>query len=222
MKPSDSNQSSDNKQPIKAAIQQQAEANQLKPDQLQHLMQMQMTAVDSVEPQHSPTDLMVKRIWLTPLMASAATILMCFVLWQNIVQPQQLMMDIAHEVVENHLKLKPLDVKTQSIATLHQFFTQLDFSPVNSQLLTPAFALTESAMLGGRYCSIKGQTAAQLRYQPTNQNISTLYQVAYDPELFGSIPNLESGGSPHELFLKGLKVSLWSEKGLLMVMVNQE
>ena len=213
---------SDTKQSIKTAIQQQAEINQLKPGQLQHLMKMQATAVQSSEPQHKPFDFIVKRSRIASLMASAATILVCFVLWQKIVLPQQYKMDIAHEVVANHLKLKPLDVKTQSIDTIHQFFTQLDFSPVSSQILTPAFALTENAMLGGRYCSIKGQTAAQLRYQQPNQKISTLYQVAYDPELFGPIPSLESGDRPHELFLKGLKVSMWSEKDLLLVMVNQE
>jgi len=75
---------------------------------------------------------------------------------------------------------------------------------------------------GGRYCSIKGVTAAQLRFaSESDGKVSTLYQVPYEKALFGSVPAIESDDSPMVLASKGLNVQLWVEKGLLMVLVEE-
>jgi hypothetical protein len=63
------------------------------------------------------------------------------------------------------------------------------------------------------------EAAAQLRYR-SGDGTSTLYEVAYDPVTFGAIPSVERGEPPSELIVKGLRVSLWVEKGLLMVLVE--
>ena len=79
------------------------------------------------------------------------------------------------------------------------FFSELDFRPVNSSLISDQFALQESSMLGGRYCSIKGIAAAQLRYQNASQGVSTLYEVAYDRAVFGDVPNIDGGENVRSL-----------------------
>jgi len=126
--------------------------------------------------------------------------------------------EVALEVVNNHLKLKPLDVETQSMDDIQQFFTLLDFSPIQSQVLQDDRSVPANSMLGGRYCSVKGVAAAQLRYQ--QQNVKTLYQVPYLKALHGDIPVPANGDSPATLSVKGLDVSLWREKGLLIVLVS--
>jgi hypothetical protein len=52
--------------------------------------------------------------------------------------------------------------------------------------------------------------------------LSTLYEVAYDSATFGTLPNMENNEQPLELLIKGLKVAMWVEKGLLMVLVSNE
>ncbi len=203
--------------PLREAIQQQLAKEELDPLQLQALMNTQQAVLTgSADPQ------LGRRYWSrAALIASCAALLLCLALaWQSLIpSPGDTTHTIALEVVKNHLKLKPLDVEAQSMDELQAFFTQLDFAPVDSTVLETRFGLSRQLRLGGRYCSIKGVTAAQLRYR-AGEGTSTLYEVAYDPATFGSIPSVERGEAPSELLVKGLRVSLWVEKGLLMVLVE--
>ncbi|PCI44208.1 MAG: hypothetical protein COB51_10515 [Moraxellaceae bacterium] len=128
-----------------------------------------------------------------------------------------LSLDIANEVAKNHIKMKPLEVKTQSLSELRQYFTALDFSVTRSDV----FGLNLNAMLGARYCSIQGITAAQLRFVNEADSNVTLYQVPYDAEPFGGLPIAEPGDSPKTIYVRGLKISMWVEKGLLMVTAEE-
>lgn len=122
---------------------------------------------------------------------------------------------IADEVARNHVKMKPLEVQTEQLSQLRTYFTQLDFTPVNSSFLTNS-GDSDSKMLGGRYCSIQGLTAAQIRFSQKDKQPITLYEVQYDPSLYGKQPILEQGDKPTELIVRGVAVSIWVEKGLLM------
>jgi len=104
-------------------------------------------------------------------------------------------------------------------------FICLDFLPIQSSLLPAQLSGLNSILLGGRYCSIKGETAAQLRYQSSananlTQSASTLFQVPFELDMHGEIPNIAEG-KPELLQVKGLDVSLWVERGLLMVLVQE-
>jgi hypothetical protein len=123
---------------------------------------------------------------------------------------------LAQEVVANHVRLRPLEVKSDSFAIVSSYFTELDFNPVQSA----ATELSGMTMLGGRYCSIKSEIAAQLRYQDKQGNMLTLYQVGFDAEKFGDIPAKESGEKPTTYNVKGFNVTLWTENGLLMALVQ--
>jgi len=120
---------------------------------------------------------------------------------------------IAAEVAKNHLKRRPLEVSTQSMMDIQQYFTELDFMPTRSSW----FPLGDQQLLGARYCSIQGVTAAQLRYSGAQDETVTLYEAPYDADIFKSLPNVDAGELPLQVFSKGLQVKIWVEKDVLMV-----
>ena len=121
---------------------------------------------------------------------------------------------IASEVARNHIKMKPLEVSTDTLMEARQFFNDLDFA------ITGSAMIAKEKLQGGRYCSIQGVTAAQLRYQDLDGDLFTLYEVEYDPRIFGKQPNINQGMAPNIMMVKGLEVRLWVEKGLLMVLAK--
>ncbi|ABV85452.1 hypothetical protein [Shewanella pealeana] len=136
--------------------------------------------------------------------------------WQGEVSSNQqpgvseMSIKIAVEVAKNHIKMKPLEVQTAQLSQLRAYFTELDFTLVSSSRIDDA-----KQMIGGRYCSIQGLTAAQIRFVDPLQSV-TLYQVQYDRTLYGELPNIDSGEKPLQLVERGVAVSIWVEKGLLM------
>ncbi|MCM2679148.1 hypothetical protein [Echinimonas agarilytica] len=129
-------------------------------------------------------------------------------------------LSIAKEVAKNHVRLKPLDVATGNMNDLRKFFTLLDFSPTESSLLKQDNVIPDSDLIGGRYCSIRGETAAQLRYQQDNQTVRTLYEVEYDEKIFGTIPMVENGEIPMQYIIDGLSITIWVEQELMMALVQ--
>ncbi|GMR05915.1 MAG: hypothetical protein BMS9Abin25_0492 [Gammaproteobacteria bacterium] len=122
---------------------------------------------------------------------------------------------IAEEVVKNHLKLKPLEVKAETINAIRGYFSKLEFMPVESNMVSGK----GMQLIGGRYCSLQGITAAQLRMKQ-GRNLQTLYQTQYLPEVFGQLPQLEKGEAPLIVYAKGIKVKIWVEKGLLFALTQ--
>ncbi len=71
-------------------------------------------------------------------------------------------------------------------------------------------------MIGGRYCSLKGQLAAQLKLRyNVNQKSYTLYQIE-KPLGIKNIANFS------EHFAKGVKVNLWLERGLILALAGDD
>jgi len=124
---------------------------------------------------------------------------------------------IANEVVKNHLNLKPLEVHSNNIDSLIHYFRQIDF------LLRPSREVSDftTSLLGGRYCSLQGVTAAQLRLKTRPQNkVNTLYQTEYRKEVFGPLPDIDHGQKPLVAWAKGIKVRIWVEKGVLFAVTD--
>lgn len=133
---------------------------------------------------------------------------------------------IAAEVARNHIKLKPLDVASSSFTDVQTYFDQLDFALIPSRLKHIDPVLADNRLIGGRYCSIQGVTAAQLRYRTNGgaaarSSTMTLYQAAYEPELHGDLPISEQGDIPVYVAEKGLDIYLWVERGILVVLVSE-
>lgn len=125
---------------------------------------------------------------------------------------------IAMEVARNQVKLKPLDVTTNSFNEARAYFTDLDFVPAQSALLAKA----NLELIGGRYCSIQSVPAAQLRVKlPTSEGPQTLYQTEYRKDVFGPLPVIEDGDIPATINAKGMRISVWVEKGLLFSLTEE-
>ena len=125
---------------------------------------------------------------------------------------------IAMEVARNQIKLKPLDITTSSFSEVRSYFTDLDFVPTRSSLLTSA----DFELIGGRYCSIQSVPAAQLRVKlPTSEGTQTLYQTEYRKDVFGPLPVIEDGDVPVAINAKGMRISVWVEKGLLFSLTEE-
>ena len=124
---------------------------------------------------------------------------------------------IALEVSKNHLKLKPLEVNSNQLSDLSNYFTQLDFKLVHTKILSdPNWEL-----IGARYCSIQGNSAAQLRLKNKQTGvIETLYQAPYYETQFSKVPVLEHSQPPLEEYAKGIGVNIWVEKGVLFALTN--
>lgn len=156
---------------------------------------------------------------LKHLYGIAATLLICvitmYAFYNNSLPVSQ---RIAAEVAHNFHKLKPLEIESGKTSELNNYFTKLDFSLIDSRLITA----NNWNLLGGRYCSIQGITAAQLRVidKKTNQ-LQTLYQAAYEPNIHGVLPKLNEAETPLQLYANGITVNVWVENGLLFALTGE-
>lgn len=201
---------------LKQATQQHFDLQKLSPKQLQLLQQKFDDNNLDREIQNDPIAVnktshkgLIK--WMS---IAAITLLSCVMLLKNNFEDKTL--SIVREVVNNHVRQKPLEIVSQNFTQTSGYFTQLDFAPLPSRIIDS----TNAKILGGRYCSIESQSAAQLRYQDRHGKHLTLYQVGFDREIFGTMPNIDNNQQPNIYYMDGLKVSLWTEKGLLMVSVE--
>ena len=151
------------------------------------------------------------RTWLMPAsVAMVALFSITLVLFMP-GKPTDMPQRIAGEVVRNHLKLKPLEISTDSIEKIRTHFDKLNFVPIQSLNINDT-----STLLGGRYCSLQGYTAAQLRMvNPESGSMDTLYQAPYIKSVYGKLPNISNKETPLTVYERGIKVSIWVEKGIL-------
>lgn len=199
-----------NKISLKQGIQNQVKTIELNSDQLGKLMDIQES--------NKKGNGYFKQALIKRIVAIAATIVLAITigfLASN--QQPPIGEKIAYEVSKNHLKLKPLEVNSSHLNDLRSYFTMLDFNLVNTQILSDS----NWRLLGARYCSIQGNTAAQLRLE-NNQtgSVETLYQAPFNAQQFSNIPILENDQPPLEEFAKGMSIKIWVEKGVLFALTN--
>lgn len=190
---------------LKNSVKAYVESKQLNDEQMDSLLSM-------VNAPAEPAPRSVRA--MAPIAAVLAVIVVAAgLLWNaNFKQQSQVSLLIAEEVVQNHLKMKPLEVTSHSLHDMRAYFNQLDFSLRDSKLI----ATSDLQLLGGRYCTIQGFTAAQLRLQHNETgDLETLYQAPYDAELFKELPNLQEGQTPVRHYINGIGVDVWVDKGIL-------
>ncbi len=117
---------------------------------------------------------------------------------------------VAKEIAVNHNKHLTIEFPTGNYRELNRLMDKLDFSGVISKRLAPG----EYRLLGGRYCSIQGQLALQLKLQDRAGNLYTLYQAPLNKMLSG----IQQG----EQLIDGLRVTLWREAGLLLGLASPQ
>ena len=200
---------------LKKGIQQYIDGIELTNEQLDDLMQIQKTSSSNeIDSQRSNRF----KMRFTNIVGIAATLVIAIAVglfYSN--QQDTIGEKIAYEVSKNHLKLKPLEVNSNQLSNLSNYFTQLDFKLVNTKILSdPNWEL-----LGARYCSIQGHTAAQFRLKNKQTGmLETLYQAPYYANQFSNVPVLENNQLPLYQYAKGMGVKIWVEKGVLFALTN--
>ncbi|MEM6393405.1 MAG: hypothetical protein AAF797_11580 [Planctomycetota bacterium] len=117
-------------------------------------------------------------------------------------------LSIASEIALNHRKELGLefpaekDIVMDDYAALNRMMPKLDFV-----MVAPEPGHGTSALVGGRYCSIDGHIAAQLRLVCDQGKRQTLYQFA-DHADFAAM-------APGEATVNGVTVTLWRQSGLI-------
>lgn len=207
-----------NPKPLKTAVKDQLKDINLGQNQLQALLNSQEEIQLSGQKEEPKLN---RRRWIYSFGAVAS-----FLFFLVILNPlgekgvdSSIRQKIANEVAYNHLKLKPLEVTSGLLPEVTNYFTELDFSPVESSIINAA----PWELLGARYCSIQGFAAAQIRYKNRDSGLlESFYEAEYKPELHGPMPKVEQGETPLKEFAKGIGVEIWVEKGLLMARTVQE
>lgn len=198
---------------LKQSVRQHLELNTLTDNQLQKLESL----LEPVESEYESENVRRNLFYPSLFAASVAIFLLAFVLAPFITEQSDVRQRIALEVATNQIKLKPLEVETSNIEGIRNHFTELDFLPVNSRLISDL----GYELIGGRYCSLQGITAAQLRVKKADSGIvQTLYQTEYRKDIFENMPHLEEGEAPVVIYVKGIKVKIWVEKGVLFALTG--
>lgn len=110
---------------------------------------------------------------------------------------------ISSEIAMNHNKRLNVEVTTMDVQRLRNKLNKLDFSLA----LPSVISFGEYAMVGGRYCSVHGQIAAQIKFKKSNSDeLVTLYVTRPIASISQQLPN--------EQLVDGVVVKTWEENGL--------
>ena len=203
-----------NKGNLKKVVKNFVKEKTLSDTQLESLMQLQQTVIVKEKKKAS-----MRLRWISISVAATLIVIMGN-LYHFTSMNSGLALDqrIGSEVAKNHIKLKPLEIQTSSMDKIRRFFTELDFSPVESVLLKGS----SKQLIGARYCSIQGVTAAQLRLKDSKTGqVQSLYQTLYDKKVFYDLPLLKENQKPITVYSKGLAVEIWVEKGILFALTKE-
>jgi len=207
-------------QTFKRKVQQQLNEKSLTDQQLKKLQALQENTLAQQNKRTVDTQQIWYKTWYkTSAIASVLMVAVLSIYLMNVTHESTASIEqrIAEEVASYHLKLKPLEVTANNMADITAYFKQLTFAPV-----TPASVpLSEQSLLGGRYCSIQGVTALQLRVHNEKTNkVQSLYEAEYDKKVFKDFPKLAEGSQPITIYVKGLKVDMWTEKDILFALIE--
>jgi len=114
----------------------------------------------------------------------------------------------AAEVAANHQKQLAVEYLAPDVSLLRKQMSKLDFSIT----LPRRFQDGSHQLLGGRYCSVRGQIAAQLRLADAHGQACTLYEV----RPVDALASVKAG----RYEIDGCEVELWKENGLMMVLAR--
>lgn len=122
--------------------------------------------------------------------------------------PREIAQVVAQHAAVGHNERQELEFRVSRTAELRGAMRSLDFTPVEPALISGM----NMRVIGARYTTIEGVMAAQIVYRDPKGVLCTLYQARPVSKLAG-LPN-----GDHEV--DGLLVSVWHEKGLLMVLAR--
>ena len=117
---------------------------------------------------------------------------------------RSLEMGVVKEIAMNHNKRLAVEYTSSILDDLVEKLTKLDFKLTEAG--TEIYGKYE--LLGGRYCSIQGNLAAQLKIQDKeSKKIETLYISGLNPEL--------DKIDPSDTDFDGVNIKIWKDNGLI-------
>ncbi len=122
--------------------------------------------------------------------------------------PQQIAVVLAHQAALGHNEKQELEFRVSDCAELQQKMKSLDFTPVEPAMMREM----NMRIVGARYTTMAGAMAVQIFYLDQKGVPCTLYEVRPAGQL------ARVAGGEHQV--DGLHVSLWREKGLVMVLAR--
>jgi anti-sigma factor RsiW len=116
---------------------------------------------------------------------------------------------VCAEVVMNHRKHSPLEVISSDYSEVQFALSRLDFSikPANPKILQTY------RLMGGRYCSIQGVLAAQLRVRDVHSDKEcTLYAIKDTGKLRDVAATIDK--------VDGVRVEIWRQDNMLFALAE--
>jgi hypothetical protein len=123
---------------------------------------------------------------------------------------QALADSILREIALNHSKNLMVEYAAIEYPRLREQMGELDFPLRAPRQITRG----KLRMLGGRYCSIRGRLAAQIKLEDEHGRVLTLYQTSFD-EHFDGLPELQREQD-------GIQIRVWREDDLLFALAGSE
>ncbi|HVS32323.1 MAG TPA: hypothetical protein VMS98_12835 [Thermoanaerobaculia bacterium] len=122
--------------------------------------------------------------------------------------PQEITAAVVRDAAEGHNQQEDLDFRAARAADLRRAMKSLDFTPVEPEIMRSM----NMRLVGARYTTLQGVMAAQILYLDPKGEPCTLYQARPVDKL--------ARISKSEHVIDGLRVSVWREKGLVMVLTR--
>lgn len=122
--------------------------------------------------------------------------------------PQEITAAVMRHAAEGHNQQQELDFRAARAADLRQAMKSLDFTPVEPAMMRSM----DMRLVGARYTTMEGVMAAQILYLDPKGEPCTLYQA----QPVDSLARL----SESETVIDGVRVNVWREKGLVMVLTR--
>ncbi|MGB1311228.1 MAG: hypothetical protein ACPG47_08450 [Leucothrix sp.] len=189
-----------NSKPIDEALKKHYASKSLSDRQLEQLMGMQEAL--ATEPANKAF-----QNYRYAFYAAACSLFVCLVVTFSLINQAPLSQRVMDEIAYNHQQNMPIEVASSSLEDIRRYLNKLNFPIISPS----ALSRSNWAFLGGRYCSINGKLAAQLKIKNlTDNKVYTLYQAATEA-------GLEASGKTRLTdMIDGVGVSIWRERGLLL------
>ncbi|MAG30112.1 MAG: hypothetical protein CL908_04360 [Deltaproteobacteria bacterium] len=146
--------------------------------------------------------------WVAGMAAVAAALILLPIVFPGLRSagvegPEALAGSILREIALNHSKNQGIQFAANDYSGLRQQMDELDFSMRSPQRIGGG----EFRILGGRYCSLQGRPAAQIKLEDEAGQVLTLYQTHFSDSFEGLFEQRRELG--------GIQIRIWREGDLL-------
>ena len=149
-----------------------------------------------------------RRVWFGVAALAIALTTLIWTAAHHASSPQEVAAAVARQAALGHNERQELEFRVRDCAELQRQMKSLDFAIVEPAMMKEM----NMHIVGARYATLAGEMAAQIAYLDAHGLPCTLYEARPTDQL-ARIPAGE-----HQV--DGLRVSVWKEKGLVMVLAR--